>query len=298
MKNLSILLVGAFVISLVGGVSAYEGFPTWYLNEITAANPITIDGSLADWAWVDPSTIITSDDLQDMLGEEKPTKDDWDCELIGGWSASENMIYFGAKVLDDIFNNDCPYSGATWNDDSVHIVVDANNDGGNYRDEVNGGPAQMLSFHIPNSRLTQVTYHFTPEEEMQWIVQEPLMVTAYDDSNVPNVAIYEWKMAIWDRVDPTGAENSERHICSANETIGLQIEFNDVDDEFDQRDNWLGTGTGLSGSSWRDASVISNFVLLPALNPGIERWSVEEDHTAVRAVEWGWLKGQMELLKD
>ena len=76
MKKLWILLVVAFVISLVGSVSAFEGFPTWYASEITAANPITIDASLADWSWVDPATIITSDDLQDCLGGELPPKPD------------------------------------------------------------------------------------------------------------------------------------------------------------------------------------------------------------------------------
>ncbi|MCK5381057.1 MAG: hypothetical protein KAJ81_06275, partial [Candidatus Latescibacteria bacterium] len=185
MKKLLLLLIGAFVISLAGSVSASETFPTWYLNEILQSNPITIDADLSDWHWVDPSTIITSDDILDRWGGEMPPKDDWDCVLYGGWSASENMIYFGAKVMDDIFNNDCPEPGQAYMDDGIEILVDADNSGGDDRGDPCGSSLQQLSFHIPGSGHTPVTYHWAPEE-MQWIVQEPYMVAAYDDSNVPD----------------------------------------------------------------------------------------------------------------
>lgn len=280
MKKLWILLVVAFVISLVGSVSAFEGFPTWYASEITAANPITIDASLADWSWVDPATIITSDDLQDCLGGELPPKDDFDCVLYVGWSRSENMIYVGTQVMDDIFNNDCPEPGQAYMDDNLEIIIDANNDGGNYRGVPVGGPAQQTAFHIPGAGGFQAYYHWAPEE-MQWITHEPWAILAYDDSNVPDVYIYEIKIAIWDNVDPTGPDNSERHICTADETIGFQLQYDEVDAEPDTRDHQPCTGTTESGASWNDASVISNFVLLPS--PDV----------AVQASSWGSVKALM-----
>ena len=281
MKKLWILLIGAFMISLAGSVSAHEGLPTWYIDEITAENPITIDADLSDWYWVNPATIITSDDILDRWGGELPPKDDWDCVLYGGWSASENMIYFGARVMDDIFNNDWVDAAQAYMDDSIEILVDADNSGGSPLDMPIGSSFQQLSFHIPGSGHTPVTYHWAPEE-MQWIVQEPYMVAAYDDSNVPDVAIYEWKMAIWDRVDPAGEASSDRHICTANETISLEIRFDEVDGDTDTCDHQPGTGITEGESSWGGNILISNFVLLPA--PKFD---------AVETSSWGSVKALM-----
>ena len=282
MRNLWVLLVGACVIGLVGNVFAYEGFPTFYLNEITEATPITIDAELSDWTWVDPTTIITSDDLQDILGGDLPPKDDWDCVVYGGWSSIDNMLYLGVKITDDEWNNDTPDEGNSYKDDCVELIIDADNQGGNYREiDPDGQSAQQLAFHIPGPAGTATIYHWAPEE-MQWICSEPWFVHAYDDANVPDEVIYEWKMAIWDRVDPAGPDASDRHICTADETIGFQLQFDDVDAEPDTRDHQPGTGTSESGASWTDASVISNFVLLPV-----------GGEVAVDASSWGSIKALM-----
>ena len=273
------LLLGAvlaFAVGMTGVAWGHVGMD-WFAVEVTPGQ-ITIDADLSDWAWVDDAYIITSDDLPDVLGGEMPPKDDWDCALYSGWSRPpDNMLYFGVHIVDDMWNNDTPDPGNSYKDDCVEMIVDADHSGGNFREgDVHGITAQQYAFHIPGAGGTPVIYQWA-QDEQQWSTLEPWWYWAYDDSDLPN-ATYEWKMALWDRHDPAGADASQRHMNAPDQMIGFQIQFDDVDAEPDTRDHQPGTGGTESGSSWTDATVISGLILVPG------------EGTAVEASSWGTVK--------
>lgn len=273
------VLLGAFVLVLgLSAAYAQVEVPNFFASEITAGHPITIDGDLSDWAWVDPATIITSDDLEDVLaGAPMQPKDDWDTAIYVGWTRSENMLYTGIQVIDDIFNNDSPEASGMYLDDCVEIVLDGDHSGGSFREEGEEGvQAQQFGIHIPSVAGMTLFYHWAPDDQ-QWSTEPPWTEVAIGDGELPNVT-YEWKMAVWDRHDPGGPGKSTRHILRPDEVIGYQIQIDDVDENPEVADVQPGTGGFASSDSWTDATNISTFTLMPG------------EEVAVGASSWGAIK--------
>jgi hypothetical protein len=221
MKKLAVFAVFGFILGIVGLAWGHVGL-TWYSAEVTSATPIAIDGDLSDWAWIDEGVyVLTGDDLMETLGGDMPAKDDWDCALYPGWSRSENMLYFGIRVMDDVFYNGAP--DVRHMNDCVEVLVDADNSGGPWLKPVWGEQAQQYTFFIPPSDDVEAFSAYDVSHE--WAMQPPWVVCAYDDSDLPN-ATYEWKMAIWDRIDPEGgAGASTPHILAPDQTIGFTIQI-------------------------------------------------------------------------
>jgi len=273
MKKVMILLAAVGVLAGLSSVCwahVPEG-KIWKAVYIPNNRIPTIDGDLSDWLWVDPSFIITADDMEDVLGSDtRPDSTDWYVRLYVGWNDSTNMVYWAADVTDDIHEADTPDDRHRYLDDSVELDIDADHSGGNYRNTEPGGQqAQQLGFHPDPPLGIRMAYHWAypgteaEQEQMQWIFQSPYCEVASNLDSLPNY-IMEGKLAIWDRVDPAGPGASDRHTLTTGEIMGFTMCFNDVDtpgqDEH-VRDHQLGLQGPEGYNCWFDADGFSDLHL-------------------------------------
>lgn len=96
---------------------------------------------------------------------------------------------------------------------------------------------------------------------LQWPTKPPHAVCAVDTSHLPNV-VYELKIAAWDRVDIRGPEFSDRHLLKDGQTIGLAVQFDDVDEDSNKRHYQPGTGGPEARDNWWAACYFNKAVLV------------------------------------
>lgn len=264
MKKIVILL-GSFVlvVALSGISSAQAPGTTIYVQCITADRPITIDGDLSDWVDQGYEVTYTQADMSDVLGGEMQPLDDWSCVGYCGWSPDDNMLYAAISVTDDMNNADCGADVTRYEDDGLEMAIDADNSGGMYKGAgIHGVQGQQICFH-PNPPAGIATAFVYGEAGINWIVDPLYCKVASNLDDLPNWKM-EVKLAIWDRVDPTGgADASDRHILKADETIGWAIAVDDVDADPAIRDCQPGLPGPEGAKFFKNADHINDAVLLP-----------------------------------
>ena len=150
MKRVAVLVGMVVLVALCGASWAHvpEG-KIWQAVYIPNDRIPTIDGDLSDWSWVEPSFIITADEMEDVLGSgTRPDSTDWYVRLYVGWNDLTNMLYWATDVTDDIHDADTEDDGNRYKDDHICMGIDADHSGGDYRNSEPGGQqAQQLGFH-------------------------------------------------------------------------------------------------------------------------------------------------------
>lgn len=87
---------------------------------------LNIDGSLGEWA---DSNIMMFDQLKDV-GADLPDENDFSGSGMIGWNPSApNLIYFAATITDDQNQDIHPADDTWWEDDSLEVMFDFQNDG-------------------------------------------------------------------------------------------------------------------------------------------------------------------------
>ena len=87
---------------------------------------LNVDGVLNEWG---DSDVIIFDQLKDV-GATVPDPADFSGSGMIGWNSSDpNRIYFAAIIIDDINQDIHPHDDAWWEDDSLEVMFDLQNDG-------------------------------------------------------------------------------------------------------------------------------------------------------------------------
>lgn len=295
MKHLLVLLgclIFAAALWTTAGALEPPGI-TYYVGGISAANVPTIDGDVSDWAFMPRQYYWTTDDFRasDQTPNGQPgisasyfslpvTRDDFD--ILGmyiGWSPSTNMMYYAADITDsDLYfpNEDI---GGTWQEDHFQFLMDANADGGNFRDPPPASARAQQWYCTPDPRNADAPVGFfgqTAGQEWSW--KNPYAFWSIKTSATGWSA--EVAVATWDWLDPEGPGKSQRHALTAGEIIGSNMHLRDRDS--DAQD----TGTTMNfADAWTDASLFAAFYLVSPEDTG----SV----TAVESSTWGHIKSML-----
>lgn len=87
---------------------------------------LNVDGILNEWG---DSAIIMFDQLKDV-GAALPDPADFSGSGMIGWNLSDpNRIYFAAIIIDDMNQDIHPHDDGWWEDDSLEVMFDLQNDG-------------------------------------------------------------------------------------------------------------------------------------------------------------------------
>lgn len=214
--------------------------------------PPTIDGdpddicwSNAAWQAIDQTWIPYGDvvDSSDFSGRFK-----------AAWSDSENVIYFLAEIVDDVFVDGYTYPQNTYpNYDVLEIFIDENRSGGN---------------HVFDTATTDAenafSYHITANEPadggtVNTAVVCDLAGTSWGSSTIPNyfnhfdqfalkkvgnTYYYEFALKVYDDTYQSGDPEASRVQLSAGKVLGLSVAYCDNDDPNEDpktRDNFFGS---------------------------------------------------------
>jgi hypothetical protein len=87
---------------------------------------LKVDGVLSEWG---DSDVMPFDQLKDV-GASLPDATDFSGSGMIGWNSSDpNRIYFAATITDDINQDIHPNDDTWWEDDSLEVMFDFQNDG-------------------------------------------------------------------------------------------------------------------------------------------------------------------------
>ena len=254
---------------------------------------IVLDGKGNDWeAFYPEEFILTPELLIDTAGGEMPSPDDFDCALYLGYTVPpDNMFYVYASVTDDLWNSDEADNGNSYKDDCMEIEWDADNSGGNYREtDPQCIEGQQYGVHMREGMAPgdyvysqsglSPTWLWGPDD-LQWSAQPPYMEFQWTAPvGTENVTYaYEVKMAAWDML-ATDAASAVRHVFAEDQTVGLNVNFDEVDAVPDTRDNQIGQ----YGDAWTDADLMADFITV-----GL----VEGPSVAVESSSWGEVKASL-----
>ncbi len=136
MRTYRVALFVGVLVGVLGTAYASSG-PDLYIPYVDPER-ITLDGLGTEWE--DPTFYpqdfrMTRYDLGgNMTGGDMPPEEDWDVVLYLGWTTgAHNMLYGYCRVTDDFMHHEWPDNVNAWKDDSIEIIIDADNSGGDYR---------------------------------------------------------------------------------------------------------------------------------------------------------------------
>jgi hypothetical protein len=263
--------------------------PDYYLPSMV------IDAEDDDWlAWFpDVDYGIPGDQLSSTINNPPLTKEDWDAFIRVGWTAPgqggegvENMVYYFARVTDDVFDHDVTDPDHGYNDDDMESAHDFDNSGGPFPDRIQG---QQWTFHVATEGYPHVIHlRCCLPPEMQWGAVPPYgfgEAKVYPEGSghmAADVTLqYEIKLAGWDMYRPEGPDASDRHMLTAGETLNMGVQFNEADESFKDQ---IGTCPDNTGGNGGNASVLSQFTFLD-----LQMWEYDGP-TAVESSSWGTIK--------
>ncbi|MGB1891802.1 MAG: hypothetical protein ACPHSD_09060 [Candidatus Latescibacterota bacterium] len=253
-----------------------------------------IDGEFEDWSLVGQAYRISSNDLHDLVGSSQPNDEDFYADLMVGWSATQNRLYFAAQVRDDIHQIDRSAGTAATQiflDDAFQLFIDADHSGGQFanfselsieeQNEVNGteanhfilgGPPPDGDFFVSYSSASWYALPNGPYTQAALVYEGEIGgagVTRYEVSLVP-----------FDKIDVNAAFQSVEHRLSEGEIVGFNVEF----DDFDLRADLLDAKWSLSGelNSYRFSERFADLMLMPLESIFIP--------TAIEEISWGAIK--------
>lgn len=242
------ILFGLVILALAG--AAFAQAPAnrnangvgYYVLQIPNPASMVIDGSDADWAWFDPTYVITMDQFRSE--QDAPMPDPADMEITAklAWSAApENMWYVFVKVHDDTLDIESTDVANPWADDCINFGWDptdaprAGDDG-----RVNNYAYAIKSPNFLATPETMINSNWGLEG-MRWAAREPNAYAAVA-SDPPEAVqspiwtsdtgvdiFYEFKAAVWDRRSVDGPDASDRTILEAGKFIPFLLNVEDGD---------------------------------------------------------------------
>ena len=310
MKKLT-LLVGFAALVLCGSAFGHNGLE--FDLPQSPNNVIVLDGDEGDWVGLDDSFKFDRSRLEVEGGEPFPPADDLD---VTWWFAytlpPENMLYFFARIQDDILILDEVDASRHWTDDSLQFALDMDHGGGgivgNDLDEVaNGARYHMRTHPIPgepsawNDQQQRVDL-----PDLAWISdcaptggncqQSDTFLIAWKvepagagHMSTDVTLTWEFKLKTWDIQRLTEAE-SIQHVFKEFEIVHLEMRIFDADtiENLTWRIHPIG-GTGPNAVV--DGEVMTDWFALDAADTGFT------PTTAVQGSSWGKIKSHLDSLQ-
>lgn len=250
----------------------------------------TIDGDLTDWDWVPDYYRYYKYNFQENTDGTYPEDDDLWVEVIFGWNGDPDRYYFYTKIVDDIhLVTHEPGDGLYWIDDNIMLHADPDGSGGPYKglDDPSLNFHQAWGWYLALPTPSGEDYYGTEYQAATFADEEPWTKVAWANPSGANYD-YEWYVTPWDWLDEAGPDACKIHDIVPGEVVGLDWEYNDVDDEagwdgdatnMDRRMHCLRTSTKSRPNTQADD--IARCMMAP----------VEERFlTAVEASSWGRVK--------
>ncbi|MEW6755436.1 MAG: hypothetical protein AB1505_31320 [Candidatus Latescibacterota bacterium] len=260
----------------------------YYVLQVPNPASMAIDGSDADWAWFDPTYVITMDQFKSE--QDAPMPDPADMEITAklAWSAApENMWYTFVKVHDDTLDIESTDITNPWSDDCINFgwnVLDGPRDEARafYYAWVIKAPTFLTE---PNAiyavrpdqppgygELGRAPYAYAAvASDPPEAIQMPIWT-----SDTGGDMFYEFKTAVWDMRSPDGAAGSIRTSLEAGKFIPFLLNVEDGD-----------------GPWYFDATIRSAAATAAAYFAGTTLLGVGDysSPTAVESSTWGRIKG-------
>lgn len=298
---------GVMALFLSGTALAHVGLEL-DLPQVPNPAAIKIDGVENDWAWIDPSFAMMTQDQQQDGDKALPTREDLDFTYFFAYSAPpENMLYYFMRVQDNYLRVLEVNPSRYWVDDSLQLVIDADHSGagsflGNNLDEVATGqryhirvlpvPGQPAAWNdqvqrvdIPALGWSSDIYQGAPT---QWFELAWTLSPAGAGQGSTNVTYtYEFRLALWD-IYGQSPEESVRHIFEPGQVLHLGMSVFDDDDDEQGMTNRL---VPIGGAQRQDqlADQMVDYFALEAGEGSIL--------TAVENESWGRIKSHLDRLR-
>lgn len=265
-----------------------------YAIAIPEGGNIVVDGDLSEWAGFPEAATVTTDMTYPHVCEGADCEvvpEDFDWIIKIAWSESENKLYFGVQVHDDVWllpENVGERSLHKWDD--LELVTDADNSGGitgSVKDEEGHagryGQQWYFSAGAPGEGTRmEVIYLGTEGEVGTWPGQPPYGESAFQFDAATNTGYYEGSVVLWDFLCPEGPDCSTVHDMTEGEAVGFGFLYDEIDVEPGTYNAQWKTHPGTS--SWKDANELPDLLLLPPS----EDWMPQV--TAVESSTWGQVK--------
>ena len=245
LSGIAVVLFVGLIYSLFYSVPVWGHLPPGRIYkafQFPAQLEPVIDADLGDWRVVDPSYIIATEDLFDLLAQEESTVDllDFSVRVLVGWSQTGNKLFVAAQVSDDIHQIDRSAGTAgmrIFQDDDMEVFLDADHSGGQYANFTDHSPEEQLQLNGATAS------HFVmagppPDEDFfvnfsaaDWYSlpdgDHSRAAYFFDESN--GTVTYELMLVPFDNIDMRTSILSREHILQENEILGFNVEFNDFD---------------------------------------------------------------------
>jgi hypothetical protein len=214
----------------------------YFLLQVPNPGAMVIDGHDNDWAWFDPTYVVTMDQWRSEQDAPLPDPSDFELTMKMGWSPQpENMWYMFLQAHDDTLDIESTDVANPWSDDCMNFGFDATDVGSAggreyYQPYVvkhtafltekeimipsrwTGDPVAWRDFaRAPYAEAVVVT---NPPEA----VQSPIWT-----SETGGDMYYEFRMGVWDWRSPEGPSTSTRTILTAGKFLPLLVNVEDGD---------------------------------------------------------------------
>jgi len=292
------ILTGLAVLALAAG--AYAQAPAnrnangvgYFSLEVPSPAAVTIDGSDADWAWFDPTYVITMDQFRSEQDAPMPDPSDMDITAKLAWSGQpENMWYMFVKVHDDTLDIESTDVGNPWADDCINYgydVTDHGKQGGQPSDRAYYQPYVvkhtaflttkeiMIPSRYSSTEADWVSFCHWPYAEAAVASNPPQAVQYPIWTSDTGVDInYELRQAVFSWRSPDGPAASTRTVLSAGMFMPFLLNVEDGD------------------GPWRfDATIRSAEATAAGYFAGVTLLGVNDyqSPTAVESSTWGRIK--------
>jgi hypothetical protein len=263
-----------------------------YAIAIPEGGNIVVDGDLSEWAGFPEAATVTTDMTYPHVCEGADCEvvpEDFDWIIKIAWSESENKLYFGVQVHDDVWllpENVGERSLHKWDD--LEPVTDADNSGGitgSVKDEEGHagryGQQWYFSAGAPGEGTRmEVIYLGTEGEVGTWPGQPPYGESAFQFDAATNTGYYEGSLVLFDFMCDDGPDCSIVHDLTEGEAVGFGFLYDEIDQAPGTYDAQWKTAPGTK--QWGNGNEIPDLELLPPSD-----WSPA---VAVESNTWGQVK--------
>ena len=203
-----------------------------------------IDGDLDDWRLVDPSYVVVTEDLFELVREGQAELDplNFSARLMVGWNKAANQLYVAAEVRDNRHQVDRPAGEhfRIFQDDGLTVFLDADHSGGQFANFPELSPDEQRRLNGATANHFVVSgpppdgVFFVNYSAAAWyaLPDGPYTRAAYEVRGTvggPAVVTYELMLVPFDRVDMDAVFLSDEHRMAEDEVLGLGVEFHDFD---------------------------------------------------------------------
>ncbi len=217
-----------------------------------------VDANLDDWQELFAQPLLTNMHFSSLTGQvlgEMPA-DDQNVEVWLGWNEQTNLIYIAARVQDDAFGTTSLSSAVNvWRSDDIEIYLDADHSGGFYAAADLQAQEYVLN---PAGKWGAVLFPLITVDD--GVNSTAPALVEYKVQRKDTTYYYELAVPGWNGL---GFTDTERHIFTADEVIGLGVMFADFEDEIAADNRVHHAHNGLNGAwqAWRDADQLVDFRL-------------------------------------